>query len=83
MSCATAHPPPSLNEGTDADLGAAYLQIVPLFLLNFVVKRDKFTHFCPIFSTFVPNFYDKYENKPFEDIGHIESVVAECIVQQG
>jgi len=51
-----------LTEGTGADLGADYLQIDPLFLLNFVVKRGKFTHFCPIFTTFVPTIRIVYED---------------------
>jgi len=31
-------------------------------LLNFVVKRGKFTHFCPIFTTFVPTIRIVYED---------------------
>jgi hypothetical protein len=51
-----------LTEGTDASPDATVLQIVPLFLLNFVVKRGKFTHFCPIFTTFVPTIRIVYED---------------------
>ena len=56
------HQPPSLNVGTGVSPDATVLQIVPLFLLNFVVKRDKSTHFCPIFSTFVPTIRIVYED---------------------
>ena len=58
---AYVHQPPSLTVGTGADLGAAYLQIVPLYLLNFVVIEGKVIHFCPIFSTFVPTIRIVYE----------------------
>ncbi len=59
---ADVHPPPSLTKGTGADLCAAYLQIVPLFLLNFVVIEGKVTHFCPNLTTFVPTIRNIYED---------------------
>ena len=56
-----ARQPPSLTAGTGADLGAVFLQIDPLFLLNFVVIEGKVTHFCPNFCTFVPTIRNIYE----------------------
>ena len=58
---ASVHPSLSLTAGTGANLGAVFLQIDPLFLLNFVVIEGKVTHFCPNFCTFVPTIRNIYE----------------------
>ena len=64
-----------MTVGTGADLGVAYLQIDPLYLLNFVVIEGKVINFCPNLTTFVPTIRIVYEDMIEIELKYMKKVL--------